>query len=178
MQATFSRRALVGGLLVGGGAAAAGLGQGRATAGGPATGAGFTYEIVRTEAEWRNRLTGEEYRILREGGTEPPETGDLWKLFDDGLYLCRGCDLRLFDAIWKRDVNLGWNFFRHAEPDGVLTGIDREGTAYGQSLGADDSMIEIHCRRCGSHLGHLLRVRRDLLFCINGTALRFQPRPA
>ena len=143
----------------------------------PETTDNFTFEITRTEAEWRTRLSEEEYHILREGGTELPETSDLWDVFDDGTYVCRGCDLPLFASGWKRDVNLGWNFFRHCKPNAVLTGIDDATGAYGQSMGDGETMIEVHCRRCGSHLGHMLRVRRDLLHCINGKALTFRPDP-
>jgi peptide-methionine (R)-S-oxide reductase len=149
--------------------------QGAFSAGG--AGDELLHEITRAEAEWRARLSNEEYHILRERGTELPETSALWNVFDDGRYYCRGCDLPLFSSVWKRDVNLGWNFFRHAEPDSVLNGIDGPVAAYGQSMGGRDTMIEVHCRRCGSHLGHLLRVRRDLLFCINGRALTFTPVP-
>lgn len=138
----------------------------------------FRFEIIRSEADWRDRLSDEEFRILREGGTELPETSDLWNVFDPGLYSCRGCDLPLFSSEWKRDVNLGWNFFRHCQPNAILTGIDGPVAAYGQSMGNGETMIEAHCRRCGSHLGHLLRVRRDTLYCINGKALLFRPAPA
>lgn len=138
----------------------------------------FTYEITRPDAEWRARLSEEEYHILREGGTELPETSDLWDVFDDGTYSCRGCDLLLFASEWKRDVNLGWNFFRHSEPNAILTGIDGAVAAYGQAMGGGETLIEVHCRRCGSHLGHLLRVRRDTLHCINGKALTFRPQSA
>lgn len=135
----------------------------------------YDYEVTRTEDEWRAMLNDEEYNILRKGSTELPETGDLWKVFDDGTYHCRGCELKIYDSTWKVDVELGWNFFRHSVPDAVLTGIDGPVIEYGQAMGGPDNMIEIHCRRCGSHMGHIVRVGRDPLHCINGQSLTFQP---
>lgn len=183
MKPSVSRRALLGGTAATIGAVgSAVLGNAAAAAAATHTLApvqdAFSYEITRTEADWRARLSEEEFHILRQGGTELPETSDLWNVFDDGTYFCRGCDLTLFASEWKRDVNLGWNFFRHSEPDAILTGIDSAASAYGRGMGDGETMIEVHCRRCGSHLGHLLRVRRDTLHCINGKALTFTPRPA
>lgn len=184
MKPLFSRRALLGGTaaatlgVIGVRMDTAGATDAQANLPRAATQNNFTYEITRTDAEWRAHLSEEEYHILREGGTELPETSDLWDVFDNGTYSCRGCDLPLFASGWKRDVNLGWNFFRHSEPNAVLTGIDTPVAAYGQAMGGGETMIEVHCRRCGSHLGHLLRIRRDTLHCINGKALIFRPQPA
>lgn len=138
----------------------------------------YSFEVTHPEVEWRARLTKEEFHILREKGTELPETSATWNRFDDGTYSCRGCDLKLYDSPFKVDVNLGWNFFQHSAPNAVLTGIDPPVAAYGQPMGSETKMIEVHCRRCGSHLGHLLRVARDPLHCINGKALVFSPTPA
>lgn len=138
----------------------------------------YTYEVVRSEAEWRDMLSPEEFNILRTGSTELPETGELWKTYDPGTYHCRGCDLRLYDSTWKVDVGIGWNFFCHSVPDATLTGIDGPVVEYGQDPNGPDNMIEIHCRRCGSHMGHIVRVNRDPLHCINGQSLVFKPLSA
>jgi len=138
-------------------------------------GAHFDERPVALEAVSSAMLSEEEYNILRRGSTELPETSDLWNVFDEGTYHCRGCDLRLYDSTWKVDVGLGWNFFRHSVPDTVLTGIDAPVVEYGQTMGGPDNMIEIHCRRCGSHMGHIVRVNRDPLHCINGKSLTFTP---
>jgi len=135
----------------------------------------YDFEVTRTEEEWRAMLSDEEFYILREGGTELPETSDLWNVFEEGTYHCRGCELKIYDSTWKVDVGLGWNFFRHSVPDTVMTGIDAPVTEYGQQMGGPDNMIEIHCRRCGSHVGHIVRVNRDPLHCINGKSLTFTP---
>lgn len=133
----------------------------------------YLYEVTRTEAEWRALLDDGEYLILRQGSTEPPRTTDLWNRHDRGTYHCRGCDLRIYDSEWKVRLNIGWNFFRHSVPGSTLTGIDGPVEAYGQ-MGGPDNMIEVHCRRCASHLGHIVRVGQDPLHCINGTSLTFR----
>jgi peptide-methionine (R)-S-oxide reductase len=135
----------------------------------------FTYEIQRSEAEWRAMLSEDEYGILREGGTEFPRTSDLWNETRDGAYGCRGCNLHVYSSNWKAPVDKGWVFFAHAEPDTVLMGIDGPEERYGMDPNGPGNLIEVHCRRCGSHLGHVLLVEGKVLHCINGTALTFQP---
>jgi len=141
------------------------------------TGANFTYEITRSDAEWRARLSDDEYRILRGGGTELPRSNPLWNDYRQGNHYCRGCDLHLYASNWRAPVDKGWVFFAHAVPDAVLMGIDGPQEAYGMS---EDwaNLIEAHCRRCGSHLGHILLVEGEVLHCINGTALSFVPSEA
>jgi len=142
-----------------------------------AAGDDFTFEITRTEAEWRARLSPEEYDILRGGQTELPGTSPLWQDFTEGTFHCRGCDLPLYTSNWRAPVDKGWVFFAHAVPNSVLTGIDVPQEAYG--MGSDwPNLIETHCRRCGSHLGHILLVDGDVLHCINGTALHLEPDAA
>jgi peptide-methionine (R)-S-oxide reductase len=138
------------------------------------TGKDFTYEVTRTEAEWRARLSEEEFRILREGETELPGTSPLADDMRAGDFHCRGCDLQVYDSDWRAPVDKGWVFFAHAVPNSVLTGIDGPQDVYG--MDADwPNLIEAHCRRCGSHLGHILLVEGEVLHCINGTALDFAP---
>ena len=137
-----------------------------------AVGDTFQYEVVRTDAEWRERLTDLEYFVMRQGGTEPQHTSLYAFESRDGSYRCKGCDLTSFDTKWKvNHFDIGWVFFKQARPDTILTGIDEN---FGMG-GEPEVTIECHCRRCGSHLGHILDVRGDVLHCLNGTSLVFSP---
>ncbi|MEM1065919.1 MAG: peptide-methionine (R)-S-oxide reductase [Pseudomonadota bacterium] len=165
-----------------GSTAAAAFGAGIAARPGTAAandpGAAFRFEIIRTEDEWRARLTDEEYVILRRGSTELPNTSPLVTETAEGIYCCRGCDLTVYTSTWKVPLEIGWVFFSHAEPRSVLTSIDGEPP---DGMGDDDgpgAMIEVHCRRCASHLGHIVIAEGLLLHCINGTALQFRDLPA
>ncbi|MEM9247896.1 MAG: peptide-methionine (R)-S-oxide reductase [Pseudomonadota bacterium] len=135
----------------------------------------FTYEIQRTEAEWRARLSPEEYEILRDGWTELPRTSALWNERREGNYGCRGCGLHVYSSNWQVPIDKGWVFFAHAEPTTVMMSIDGPQQAYGMDPNGPGAMIEVHCRRCGSHLGHILIVEGKLVHCINGAALTFTP---
>lgn len=165
-------------------------------------GAPFVYEVTRSEDEWRDRLTEAEYTIMREGGTEPPKSHPLWDSTEAGMYCCKGCDLPIYDARWKVVLPAGWLFYRHSEPDAVLTSIDT--SVYSEFGGRDAGMgpikpdtpppselsdeelraldslllIEVHCRRCASHLGHLILAGNRLVHCVNGTAMTFTPETA
>ena len=130
----------------------------------------YTYEIQRTEAEWRERLSDFEYSIMREMGTEPQKSSPLWNETREGQYRCKGCDQLLYWSETKKVLDKGWTFFRHSEPDAVLTGIDATET-FGDNL---IYMLEVHCRRCGSHLGHVVWISNEVLHCINGAALKFE----
>lgn len=133
----------------------------------------YTYEVNRTEEEWKNMLKGDEYAILREGFTEQPKSSSLWDETRNGTYHCKGCDLYVFDAQWKRELDKGWVFFYHAQPNAVMTDIDGPTPEYGGMTSGQTAATEIHCRRCGSHLGHLLIVEREMTHCINGAAMKF-----
>lgn len=136
----------------------------------------FDYEITRTEAEWREHLDEDEFRILREGKTEERFTSDFWNAEAPGTYHCKGCDLEVYDSQWKRVLPIGWVFFHHSQPQSVMMGIDEWPNQMTNSDGmkASKFVTEAHCRRCGSHLGHILLVSGDMLHCINGTALTFR----
>ncbi len=165
----FSRRNLLKYAAVAGAAAVpiagASYADSHASAGGRTSGDEFEFEIIRTEAEWREMLTDLEYYILRDGGTETPKTSALWNNEEEGDYHCRGCGLHLYSSDFKVLLDKGWVFFTHSEPNSVLTGIDQVGST---------QVIESHCRRCGSHLGHILIVEEQILHCINGTSLVFE----
>jgi len=133
----------------------------------------MTYEIVRSEEEWRSMLSEDEFHILREGGTENQYTSPLASDFSEGTFHCKGCDLTLYSSRWREDVDKGWVFFRHGEPDTLLMTIDGPQEAYDQPALDSLTNIECHCRRCGSHMGHILNINNVVLHCINGTALTF-----
>lgn len=141
------------------------------------SGDAFVYEIRRSEAEWRAMLSDDEYAILREGDTEWPTTSPLWNDYSAGDFDCRGCDLHLYSSDNRAPIEKGWVFFYHSQPNAVLTDIDT-GNPYTMAQDARGSLIEVHCRRCASHLGHILIVDGELVHCINGTSLTFRPQTA
>lgn len=135
----------------------------------------FDYEVTRTEAEWRARL-GADYAILREGHTEIPMSSDIWAESREGRYDCRGCGLTQYRWDTKVNVPKGWLFFVASEPNAQLMSQDSSAV-----MSVDQNIlnieIEVHCRRCGSHMGHILLVEEQVLHCINGASLEFV-RPA
>ena len=141
-------------------------------------GGGFSYEVTRTDAEWRDMLSDESYHVLRMGATELPKSSPLWNEARAGMYHCKGCDLEAFDAAWKVPLDKGWVFFTHSQTNAVLTGIDGPVPEYGNTMSTEDAFFEVHCRRCGSHLGHLLTVERQQVHCINGASLTFKASTA
>lgn len=135
---------------------------------------GFTYEVTRTEQEWRDLLTQEQFMVMRESGTELPANGTLWKDYAPGEFHCRGCDLHVYSSDWRAKIDKGWVFFYHSQPNAVLMGID-----VAKNTDMDDgkkrTLIEAHCRRCGSHLGHIVNVENELVHCINAASLLRDP---
>jgi peptide-methionine (R)-S-oxide reductase len=153
------RRGLLGGLLMGG----AILMLGR-----PA----FAYEVVKTDAEWKKLLTPAAYDVLRHQGTEYPFSSPLDMNTRKGTYSCAGCDLPDFSSDTKYDSKTGWPSFWKPLPNAVLTRSDF-------SLGAERT--EVHCRRCGGHLGHVFNdgpPPTGLRYCMNGVAMKFTPASA
>ena len=129
-------------------------------------------ELPTTDEEWRRRLTPEEYRVLRQAGTERPFTGKYVDTDDDGLYRCAACGNPLFDSRTKYHSGSGWPSFTEAvSPDAVELLPDRS-----------HGMIrtEVRCARCHSHLGHLFddgpRQAGGQRWCMNSCALDLQPR--
>jgi peptide-methionine (R)-S-oxide reductase len=128
-----------------------------------------TFEVTRTEAEWRAMLTPLEYEVMREEGTERAFTSPLDKLTDPGTYICRGCDLPLYSSKAKYDSGTGWPSFWEALPNAIGTREDRRFFM---------TRTECHCRRCGSHLGHIFDdgpPPTGKRHCINGVSLVFVP---
>ncbi|MEU5561639.1 MULTISPECIES: peptide-methionine (R)-S-oxide reductase MsrB [Micromonospora] len=128
-------------------------------------------ELPRTEDEWRVRLTPEEFRVLREAGTERAFTGEYVDTKTQGVYHCRACGLELFSSDTKFDSHCGWPSFDDAIPGRVKEIEDR-------SLGM--SRTEIRCARCDSHLGHVFRgegfTANDTRHCVNSLSIRLEPR--
>lgn len=134
------------------------------------------FEVVHSPEEWREILTTNEYLIMREGLTERPKTSPLWKETAEGTYHCKGCDLQAYTSNQKVVLDKGWVFFYHAEPDSVLMSIDGNiPTEYGAMAANIAAAVEVHCRRCASHLGHFLIIDNTMTHCINGTSLTFKP---
>ncbi|WP_255191208.1 peptide-methionine (R)-S-oxide reductase MsrB [Natronobeatus ordinarius] len=125
-------------------------------------------ELPATEAEWRERLSEEEYRILREAGTEPPFSGEYVDHEDDGTYTCAGCGATLFDAGTKFESGCGWPSFYDTDDDRIETRTD---TSHGMVR------TEVLCGNCGGHLGHVFEDGPEptgLRYCINSVALEFE----
>ena len=137
----------------------------------------LVYEINRSEAEWRDLLSNFEFDILRNGKTEPQRSSPLWKEKRSGNYCCRGCDLTIYKSLHKLQLSKGWAFFRHSLRNTVMTDLDLNGGQMGDPFAELAAGLEVHCRRCGSHLGHIVstdEVRGKPIHCINGAALRFE----
>jgi peptide-methionine (R)-S-oxide reductase len=125
-------------------------------------------KVQKTEAEWREILTPQQYNVLRESGTERPHTGEYDLHFEDGVYSCAGCGTDLFKSDDKFDAHCGWPSFDKAiENDAVVEIVDR---SHGMSR------TEIRCATCGGHLGHVFNdgpTDTGLRYCINSTSLGF-----
>jgi peptide-methionine (R)-S-oxide reductase len=145
-------------------AAAAGLLGWRAT-----TPAQASFEVEHSDAEWKKRLTPAQYRVLRGAGTERPYSSPLNEEHRAGTFACAGCDLPLFSSKAKFDSGTGWPSFWQPLPDAVSTEVDRSLVF---------ARTEVHCRRCGGHLGHVFEdgpKPTGLRYCMNGVALTFVP---
>jgi peptide-methionine (R)-S-oxide reductase len=130
------------------------------------------FEVTHTDAEWHKILSGPAYNVLRDHGTEYPGSSPLDHETRSGVYYCAGCDLALFDSKTKFDSGTGWPSFYEPLPNAVETSQDN--TLF-------MSRTEVHCRRCGGHLGHVFDdgpKPTGLRFCMNGVALDFKPKAA
>ncbi len=129
-----------------------------------------TPEVRKTDAEWRQTLTPEQYRVLREAGTEAPGSSELLDEHRPGTFRCAGCGAELFTSDTKFESGSGWPSFYAPVEGAVDTGVD-----------TSHFMVrtEIRCGKCGGHLGHVFEDGprpTGLRYCTNGLALTFEPR--
>ncbi|UED87081.1 peptide-methionine (R)-S-oxide reductase MsrB [Streptomyces profundus] len=133
----------------------------------------MAYKVEKSDEEWREQLSDEEYRVLREAGTEPAFTGEYTDTKTAGIYQCRACGAELFRSDTKFESHCGWpSFFDPADSEAVETRSDT-------SL-PGRPRTEVLCRTCGSHLGHVFEgegynTPTDLRYCINSIAVRLDP---
>lgn len=128
------------------------------------------FEVSLTDEQWHQRLSGAQYYILREAGTERPYSSPLNDEHRVGEFACAGCSLPLFSSTTKFDSHTGWPSFWKPLPNAALTSRDT-------SLGMVRD--EVHCRRCGGHLGHVFDdgpPPTGLRYCMNGLAMTFTPK--
>ena len=123
-----------------------------------------------TEEEWEKKLSKEEYRVLRQKGTERPFTGKYWKLKEKGTYRCAGCGVELFSSEAKFESGSGWpSFYEALDKDKIEERLD---------LSHGMRRIEVLCKNCGGHLGHRFddgpREKTGCRYCINSVALDFE----
>ena len=125
------------------------------------------FEISRTDAEWRAMLNDVEYQVMRQEKTETAGSSPLDKLYEAGTYQCRGCDLPVYSSETKFDSGTGWPSFYDNLPNAV--GTKEDNTFF-------TTRTEVHCRRCGSHFGHIFEDGPEPTgkrHCLNGVSLSF-----
>ncbi len=129
-------------------------------------------KVVKTEAEWRKILTPQQFRILREEGTEWAGSSPLDKEYRKGTYACVGCDLVLYTSAAKFDSGTGWPSFYEAIPGHMASATDPK------TFTNRMQYTEMHCARCGGHHGHIFNdgpKPTGLRYCSNGAVLKFLP---
>lgn len=141
----------------------------------PETGIGFLMadKIIKSDAEWRAELTPEQYRVLREHGTERAGTSPLNREKSPGMYRCAGCGAELFPSGTKYESGTGWpSYYAPVAPEAVSEHVDKSWFS---------TRTEVRCARCDGHLGHVFPDGPEptgLRYCMNGAALTFTPNKA
>lgn len=128
-------------------------------------------KIKKSEEEWKKELTPEQYRILREKGTERAFTGEYWDNHEDGIYLCAGCGEALFDSNTKFESGTGWPSYY--APLNEVSVEEQRDLSFGMIR------TEVHCAKCGGHLGHLFDDGPNptgMRYCINSGSLKFKKK--
>lgn len=129
-----------------------------------------TFEVTKTDAEWQKELTPEQYAVLRKHGTERAGTSPLDKNYAAGEYHCAACDLPVYTSDAKFDSGTGWPSFFQPLENAVGTSVDKSFFS---------TRTEVHCRRCGGHLGHVFDdgpKPTGKRYCMNGVAMKFIPK--
>lgn len=128
-------------------------------------------KVIKTDSEWKEELTPEQYAVCRMKGTERPFTGEYYATKTDGIYTCSCCGAELFDADTKYESGSGWpSFYKPSEPDNIEEATDR---SHGMTR------TEVMCKSCGAHLGHLFPDGprpTGLRYCINSVSLKLKPK--
>ncbi|MFN0218921.1 MAG: peptide-methionine (R)-S-oxide reductase MsrB [Hyphomicrobium sp.] len=130
------------------------------------------FEIMKTDDEWKKTLTPEQFYVLRKHGTERAGTSPLDKIYDPGMYHCAACDLPVYSSDTKFDSGTGWPSFFKPIDNAIGTSVDKSFFT---------TRTEVHCRRCGGHLGHVFEdgpKPTGLRYCMNGVAMKFVPKAA
>ncbi|MFB7944166.1 peptide-methionine (R)-S-oxide reductase MsrB [Kitasatospora phosalacinea] len=132
----------------------------------------MSYEVQKSDAEWRAELTPEEYHVLREAGTERPFVGEYTDTRTVGVYSCRACGAELFSSETKFESHCGWpSYYAPLAGDSV---------EYLEDTSLGMRRVEVRCKKCGSHLGHVFEgegydTPTDQRYCINSISLKLEP---
>ncbi len=131
----------------------------------------MTFDVTKTDQEWKDELSPERFAVLRKAATEAPFTGSLLHVDAQGVFTCGGCGQHLFTSEQKFDSGCGWPSFDACEPGSIIERVDRTLLR---------ERVEIICSQCGGHLGHVFAdgpTPTGLRYCVNSLAIDFTQRP-